>query len=167
MAEAVKNSPAMHKTWVWSLVWEDRPGNPLKYSCLESPTDRGAWQAIVHGVAKSQTGLKPTQLCVNCNYFFLRHTLKLMFQNWAENYHMILFSLIVVSGQRNLTSIVSPDFKLVCINMFFLTLWKTQCKHQKGAHWLPMRILWCKVGGEWGQEEGWKGERLRQVRRQE
>ena len=27
---------------------------PLQYSCLEYPTDRGAWQAIVHGVAKSQ-----------------------------------------------------------------------------------------------------------------
>ena len=27
-------------------------GNPLQYSCLENPMDRGAWQAIVHGVAK-------------------------------------------------------------------------------------------------------------------
>ena len=32
-------------------------GNPLQYSCLENPIDRGAWQATVHGVAKSQTGL--------------------------------------------------------------------------------------------------------------
>ena len=30
-------------------------GNPLQYSCLENPMDRGAWQAIVYGVAKSQT----------------------------------------------------------------------------------------------------------------
>ena len=30
-------------------------GNPLQYSCLEKPMDRGAWQATVHGVAKSQT----------------------------------------------------------------------------------------------------------------
>ena len=28
-------------------------GNPLQYSCLENPMDRGAWWAIVHGVAKS------------------------------------------------------------------------------------------------------------------
>ena len=27
-------------------------GNPLQYSCLENPMDRGAWRAIVHGVAK-------------------------------------------------------------------------------------------------------------------
>ena len=33
-------------------------GNPLRYSCLENPMDRGAWRAIVHVVAKSQTRLK-------------------------------------------------------------------------------------------------------------
>ena len=32
-------------------------GNPLQHSCLEDPTDRGAWQAAVHGVAKSWTWL--------------------------------------------------------------------------------------------------------------
>ena len=32
-------------------------GNALQYSCLENPMDRGAWQATVHGVAKSQTQL--------------------------------------------------------------------------------------------------------------
>ena len=30
-------------------------GNPLQYSCLKNPTDRGAWRVTVHGVAKSQT----------------------------------------------------------------------------------------------------------------
>ena len=30
-------------------------GNPLQYSCLENPMDRGAWLVIVHRVAKSQT----------------------------------------------------------------------------------------------------------------
>ena len=33
-------------------------GNPLQYSCLENPMDRGARQAIVHGVVKSWTRLK-------------------------------------------------------------------------------------------------------------
>ena len=33
-------------------------GNPLQYSCLENPMDRGAWRATVHRVAKSQTRLK-------------------------------------------------------------------------------------------------------------
>ena len=33
-------------------------GNPLQYSCLENPTDRGPWQATVHRVARSWTWLK-------------------------------------------------------------------------------------------------------------
>ena len=32
-------------------------GTPIQYSCLENLMDRGAWQAAVHGVAKSQTRL--------------------------------------------------------------------------------------------------------------
>ena len=31
--------------------------NPLQYSCLENPMDRGAWQAVVHAFAKSQVQL--------------------------------------------------------------------------------------------------------------
>ena len=30
-------------------------GNPLQYSCLENPMDRGAWRATVHGVSESDT----------------------------------------------------------------------------------------------------------------
>ena len=46
-------------------------GNPLQYSCLENPMDRGAWQTIAHGVAKSWT-------CLNeyvhlCPYFLNNH----------------------------------------------------------------------------------------------
>ena len=43
-------------------------GNPLQYSCLENPMDRGAWQATVHGVAKSRTGLSDLTLFLS---FFL------------------------------------------------------------------------------------------------
>ena len=62
MAQMVKNLPAMRETWFRSLSWEDplevgRHGNPLQYSCLENPMDRGAWWAVVHGVTKSQTRL--------------------------------------------------------------------------------------------------------------
>ena len=34
---------------------EGEIGNPLQYSCLENPMDRGVWWATVHGVAKSWT----------------------------------------------------------------------------------------------------------------
>ena len=58
----VKNLPAMQETQILSLDEEDPPGgshgNPLQYSCLENPLDRGAWWATVHRVARSWTRLK-------------------------------------------------------------------------------------------------------------
>ena len=59
VAQTVKRLSTMRETWVRSLGWEDalekEMGNPLQYYCLENPMDRGAWQATVHGVAKSLT----------------------------------------------------------------------------------------------------------------
>ena len=40
-------------------------GNPLQYSCLENPTERGAWQATVHGVPKSRTQQKQFRTCTD------------------------------------------------------------------------------------------------------
>ena len=45
--------------WIRSCPGEGN-GNPLQYSCLENPMDGGAWQATVHGVAKSWTQLNNT-----------------------------------------------------------------------------------------------------------
>ena len=61
MAQTVRNLPAMQETWVSSLGWED----PLEEGvathsnnlACRIPMDRGAWQATVHGVAKSWTRL--------------------------------------------------------------------------------------------------------------
>ena len=39
------------------IVHGEGNGTPLQYSYLENPMDGGAWQATVHGVAKSQTQL--------------------------------------------------------------------------------------------------------------
>ena len=64
MAQRVKNPPAVQETRkmrVRFLVWEDpleeENGNPLQYSCLENPIDRGAWWATFQRGAKSQTQL--------------------------------------------------------------------------------------------------------------
>ena len=40
---------------VQSLGQEDPLGNPLQYSCLGNPVDRGAWPATVYSIAESQT----------------------------------------------------------------------------------------------------------------
>ena len=60
MAQWAKNLPAMLETQemrIGSLGQEGEHSNPLQYSCLENPMDRGAWQATVHKVARSQTRL--------------------------------------------------------------------------------------------------------------
>ena len=57
MAQTVKNLPAMQETGVQSLGWEDplEEGMATQSSILpwRILIDRGAWRAIVHGVAKS------------------------------------------------------------------------------------------------------------------
>ena len=61
VAETVKNLPVIASDWGSVLGLRRSPGegygNPLQYSCLGNPMDRGAWQATVHGVAKSWTRL--------------------------------------------------------------------------------------------------------------
>ena len=59
--QVVKCLPVMRETWVQSLGQEDPPGegngNPLQYSCLKNPMDKGAWQVTVHWVTKGWTRL--------------------------------------------------------------------------------------------------------------
>ena len=70
VAQSLKNSPVMQETAcsagdtreASSLPGSGRSpgvvnGNPLQYSCLKNPMDRGAWWATVHRVAKSQAQL--------------------------------------------------------------------------------------------------------------
>ena len=65
MALVVKKLPAnagdlrdMHSIPGSGRSSEGGHGNPLQYSCLENPMDRGAWKSAVHGVSQSQTPLK-------------------------------------------------------------------------------------------------------------
>ena len=68
-----------HAGDVGSIPWLGRSpkggnGNPLQYSCLENPTDRGAWKATVNGVAKSWTWLSNTHT----------HDLKSVLWGWCR-----------------------------------------------------------------------------------
>ena len=60
LAQLVKNPPAILKTWVPSLGWEDLEEGMVTHSIILArriPMDRGAWLAVVHRVAKSRTQL--------------------------------------------------------------------------------------------------------------
>ena len=85
--------------------------NPLQYSCLENPMDRGAWWATVHGVAKSRTRLSDLTLTfcfqlisqflrfihVACSLFFL--LLKSILFIWIYNilYIHLLLNIWIAS----------------------------------------------------------------------
>ena len=60
-------------------------GNPVQYSCLENPMDRGAWWATVHGVAKSQTRLSDL-------------TFTFTFQQWPQGWKRSIFILMPNKG---------------------------------------------------------------------
>ena len=56
----VMNLPAMQEMQIRSLGRSGRSpgegnGSPLQHSCLESPRDKGAWRATVHGAAELDT----------------------------------------------------------------------------------------------------------------
>ena len=68
MALVVKNPPADARDArdVGSIPGSERSsgggnGNVLQYSCLENPTDRGAWQTTVHGITESDTITEATE----------------------------------------------------------------------------------------------------------
>ena len=67
----VKNCPASEGDArdVGSIPGSERSpaegnGNPLQYSCLENPMDRGAWQATVHGVTKQLDTAEHTHMVI-------------------------------------------------------------------------------------------------------
>ena len=68
----VKNPPANAGDTGSIPGWERSPGgehgNPLQYSCLGSPMDRGAWRATVHGIAKVQTQLNQLRMQAKSDY---------------------------------------------------------------------------------------------------
>ena len=54
---SIFNSTGVSSLNVSLFLSGEGDGTPLQYSCLKNPMDRGAWQAAVHGVAKSRARL--------------------------------------------------------------------------------------------------------------
>ena len=92
-------------------------GNPLQYSCLENPIDRGAWQTIVHGVAKSWARLSNwTELNWATNTTALSVT---WFANISSRSIGCLFTLLIVSfAVKKLFNVIWLVFSLVLVFTF-------------------------------------------------
>ena len=62
----------LHQPYLERLfqIFGEGIGNPFQYSCLENLTDRGAWQAVIHGATKSRTGLSDFTCCCCCFQIF-------------------------------------------------------------------------------------------------
>ena len=133
MAQTVKNLPAVQETWVWSLGWEEAlgggHGNPLQYSCLENPMDRGIWQATVHGVAKSRTWLRDCHLC-----------LQLYFPKFYYN-HGVFWICIVQDYNERLRS----ERRMVFLGTSWKRVLKRRMRRKRESH-----------GREWGEVEEWE-----------
>ena len=75
----VKNPPASAGN-VGSIPGSGRSpgagsGNPLQYSCLGNPMDRGAWRAIASGVKKELDTLSPRALANKCSAAIITNTI--------------------------------------------------------------------------------------------
>ena len=99
-------------------------GSPLQYSCLENPTDRGAWWAIVYGVAKSQTQLSAfrslLELCSGSLHLF--SFLILFAQRLCKGSHLSVylncFPSAELTSADSLMPSISHDQVIFCFTFF-------------------------------------------------
>ena len=111
------------------------PGNPLQYSCLENPMDRGAWQAIVHRVAQSRTQLKrlSTWSYKSGNYISIPPSWKFtMYNRWlkADKFCFKRDWLNLTQDSPHHSPTITPDSKKVLEGQWGAPgiLWKEWCK---------------------------------------
>ena len=96
-------------------------GNPLQYSCLENSMDRGAWQVIVPGVAKSQTG---TFIFIPKNFIYFH-----------SNVNSIQFSSVI----QLCTTLCNP---MDCSTPGFPVYHQLPDLAQTHVHWVSDAIQW-------------------------
>ena len=123
-----------HKRWGFH-PWIGRSpggghGNQLQYSCLENPTDRGAWWAIVHRVAESQTWLKWLSMC-KCHYH-------ICFGIITESIHFIGYLIYFLNTPQKIWPVSNP-LKVHSNMIFFKSfLWVHRNKNYPYTHSQPL-----------------------------
>ena len=89
-------------------------GNPLQYSCLENPTDKGAWWAALHAVAKSWTWQSTHTQTHMCNWITLLY---------SRNQHNIVNQLYFnkINFFKKLS--MHPRVKSTPLSIMFKAIW--------------------------------------------
>ena len=128
---------------VGSIPWLGRSpggrhGNLLQYSCLENPMERGAWQATVHRVAKSQTQLKQLSTQTLTNSYMDTWVLNgLPISTLTSLESVFQVGCLLGCWQRN-------PFKMSTISMSSIPLRKS-LRSKKSAYkifsWLPPDLI--------------------------
>ena len=107
-----------------------RNGNPVQYSYLETSVDRGAWQATVHNLAKSQTWLKQLSTHIhqgihnNLTKSYVYWILLLFFNN-LYLYSLIIYVYVVNLENKNENRVTLPQ--RVWITLFWISLTVITC----------------------------------------
>ena len=122
----------MQEAWVWSLGWEGLlEEDPLQYSCLENPMDRGVWQATVQWVTKSQDTTEHSRT-----------------RAWD-----------VLREHSCLIICIKPDFALLCCSTFSRLIIKDECGRVRAGLYITFidkssykRV--CVVNRDWNNFPG-------------
>ena len=91
--------------------------NPLQYSCLENPMDRGGWRATVHGVAESRTRLK--RLCRHASFLPVFVSEYWFFQWWAARPDLVALLASLGEERFPLCSSIAPYVNLDNNNIYY------------------------------------------------
>ena len=126
-------------------------GNPLQYSCLENPMDRGAWWATVHGATKSQTWLTqlnththpfPTVCCCLC-WCKLIHLTRVVYFLCSFLLHWSVSVSMPVLYYYDYCSFVNTGITMAPALLFFLKI--------------ALAIMGLSWFHTWGNETPWWG----------
>ena len=98
-------------------------GNPLQYSCLENPMDRGAWWATVHGVAKSRTRLSDFTFTATTDITRWGPFTRPIKHTYSDPGHKYEFSLKVTQAQPEEATFQSKNVNSRLLGRIGFQLW--------------------------------------------
>ena len=128
--------------------------NPLQYSCLENPMDRGAWWATVHGVSRSRTRLKrlSTQLLRNGHKWGGSAPLGVLWHpllsQWTWGGSMEALSL----DCQHLQATHPPPWRVLILSLGWVL--KTKWRASPNTSWPSSRkVVWSSQVPGWGNPQ--------------